>query len=409
MNFGPRVVTTLGLSLVCVVSATGCQEGEHPLSETPLPEQEMAEAPFNAPVKDPLTVMSRNLYHGGDIGPVLQVGFSDLELLAETAAGVWAEVQANDFSERAVAIVDEIQAADADIVGLQELALFVSLGLNPSTGSFDVTGAIDFRGILEAELANRGLPYSFAAVQDNTQVTVPVAGFDAGGRFIPSHLVQMTIRDAVLVRGDLNVESVEQGNYDTVVPLGTDPFGDPIQLSRGWIRVTADVDGVPHHFVNTHLEIQSFSPFQLLQTEELLTNITADLDGVIILMGDFNSDAAALPGAPTWTLTYAEVQAAGFRDIWTEAHPGAAFPGLTCCNASDLRNQEPSFYQRIDFIFVRTPEMKGPHGHLPGVVRARVIGDDPEARTAPNGLWPSDHAGVVADLFWPPGQLGKHK
>ena len=32
------------------------------------------------------------------------------------------------------------------------------------------------------------------------------------------------------------------------------------------------------------------------------------------------------------------------------------------------------------------------------VLSAWVVGDRPEDRTSPHRLWPSDHAGVVADL-----------
>jgi len=293
----------------------GCDESAHPLAEDLPEELQMTSAPFRSPVKDPLTVMSRNLYHGGDIGPVLAVGFSDLALLTATAARVWEEVQANDFNERVVALVDEIEEAMPDIIGLQELAQFVIFGLNPSTGGYDFAGVIDFETILVGELTSRGLPYSFVAVQENTVVRVPVAGFQTSEQYVPTQLVQLSIRDGVLVRNGLHIDDVSQGNYGAIVPLGVDPFGNPIEMKRGWIRVDAQVDGVPHHFVSTHMEIQSFAPFQLMQTEELLTEVVADLDGVTVLMGDFNSDAAASPGAQSWTPTYLEITSAGFSDV----------------------------------------------------------------------------------------------
>ncbi len=238
---------------------------------------------------------------------------------------------------------------------------------------------------------------------------VPVEGFELGDRFIPTQLVQLAVRDGVLVRQGLHVEEVTQGNYAAVVPLGMDPFGNPIQMKRGWIRVDAQVDGVPHHFVNTHMEIQSFSPFQVMQTQELLNEIVAGLDGVTILMGDFNSDAAAGEGAMTWTPSYGEIIASGFLDSWAMVNPGRASQGLTCCQASDLRNPLPDFDQRIDFIFLRAAGLKGPQGHFPGAMTVEIIGDDAGRKTTPNGLWPSDHAGLVANLWWAPGQLKKLK
>jgi hypothetical protein len=53
-----------------------------------------------------------------------------------------------------------------------------------------------------------------------------------------------------------------------------------------------------------------------------------------------------------------------------------------------LLNAQPVFDQRIDFIFTR---------NLPGnahAVHREVVGDRTVDRRA--GLWPSDHAGVVA-------------
>jgi len=393
------VLALLGLTV-------GCEPESHPFAEVAPDALHILEAPAASAALHPLTVMTRNLYHGGDIAPVLAVGFSDLELLTETAAGVWAEVQGNDFHERVVALVDEIEAADPAVVGLQELAEFTTFALNPATGSFVVTGGIDFEAILEEELSSRGLPYSILAVQPSTVVRVPVAGMDMGGTFIPTQLVQLAVQDGVLARNDLTVESVTQANYGVAVPLGTDPFGNPIEMKRGWIRVDTDVGGVAHHFVSTHMEIQPFAPYQMLQTEELLTEVVGGLDGVTILMGDFNSNAAGSEGDPTWTPTYQMVRESGFTDLWAMTHPGSASQGLTCCQASDLLNPVPTFYERVDFIFMKADALKGPDGHLPGVATIELVGVDPELKTVPNGLWPSDHAGLVADLFWAPGQLG---
>lgn len=397
------------LSILAVGLLAGCDDGSHPLTPDLQEDLQVTAEPFNSPVKNPVTVMTRNVYLGGDIGPVLAVGFNNLEVLSNAAAGVWAEIQANDFHERAVALVDEIEAAHPDIVGLQELAQFVTFGLDMATGSYGVTGVIDFETILQGELDARGLPYSFLAVQDNTEVRVPVAGLGSHPQFIPTHLVQLNERDAFIVRNDLDVVGVTQGNYEAVVPLGLDPFGNPIEMMRGWIRVDAEIDGVPHHFISTHLEIQPFSPVQLLQTEELLTEIADGLDGVTVLLGDFNSDAAGSLGDPTWTPTYQEILAAGFQDSWRMVNPGKSAEGLTCCHDSDLQNPMPDFSQRIDFIFIRTEGLEGPDGHFPGAMSVEIIGNDPYLKTQPSGLWPSDHAGVVADFWMAPGQFKKLK
>jgi len=262
---------------------------------------------------------------------------------------------------------------------------------------------IDFQTIMEDELAARGLDYSFVATQDNTQVQVPVTGVDAGGQFIPTELVQLTVRDGILLRGTMVPDAVFKGHYDHLVSLGSDPFGNPIQLIRGRMRVDIDLDGIPHHFVNTHLEIQSFPSVQAGQTEELLTEVVAGLDGVTIMTRDFNSDADGSSGSAAWTASYGEIRSAGFQDGWAMGNRGSRSHGPTCCQASDLRNSTSGLESRIDFVFIRVPGPAGRHGHIPGTLTVDRTGADPSLKTVPNGLWPSDHAGLVAKLWLAPG------
>jgi hypothetical protein len=155
--------------------------------------------------------------------------------------------------------------------------------------------------------------------------------------------------------------------------------------------------------VNTHLEIQPFAPIQHLQTAELLTEVVYGLEGVTVMTGDFNSDAAAGPGAPSWTESYDMIRTAGFADAWLEAEPAPGVSGVTCCQASDLRNDASQLYQRIDFVFIRLPRGKGPGHHIPGRIDVDVVGDEVADKVGLNNLWPSDHAGVVADFWLPPG------
>jgi endonuclease/exonuclease/phosphatase (EEP) superfamily protein YafD len=101
----------------------------------------------------------------------------------------------------------------------------------------------------------------------------------------------------------------------------------------------------------------------------------------VVLVGDFNS-------APTGmtTMSYATV-AGGFTDAYAKVNPGQ--PGFTCCTDIAAATSMPS--SRIDIVFYR------------GGVTAQaveIVGVDP-AKRSPAGLWPSDHAGVVASLQVP--------
>lgn len=343
-----------------------------------------------------LTVLSWNVYHGGDIDPILEVGFQDLDLLASTAERVWTEVRANDFRDRAVALVDGIQGTNPDLVGLQEVARFSTSALDLATGRFRSVDLFDFRTILESELETRGLPYSFIGEVENTKAGVPVDGSRLKDRFIPTQLVELTLRDAVLVKDGFAVDGVSRGNYRAEVLLGVDHMGGEIRMRRGWVRVDARVGEARARFVNTHLEIQPHSQVQQLQAKELLEEVVPGSDGVTVLLGDFNSDAAATPGDPSWTPTYDKITHAGFVDAWAASRGDSETGGLTCCHGSDLRDLTAVLDQRIDFIFFRPPEGPQPAGWEVTPDGAKVIGRAPGKGTSPGGRWPSDHAGLCA-------------
>ena len=413
MQMNQILRSVLFLPLMCIGVLAACVDNANPMAEVEeLDELTMAESPKQLLKLDPLTVMSRNVYLGGDIAPVLGVGFSDLRLLSEVAAGVWGEVQGNDFTERALALVDEIQEKKPDIVGIQELAQFVVLNID-GVGNYipDYAGIVDFQGILEAEIEARGLPYAFIAVQENTTVRVPVAGMEVPetvipGGFLPTQMVQLTIRDGVLAREGLKIQATSQGNYATKVPLGIGPDGSPIELKRGWIRVDVDYKGVPHHFITTHMEVQSFSSFQVQQAQELLDRV-AGLDGVTVLLGDFNSDATARKGDPSWTPTHKMITKAGFGDAWERTRWGRRAPGLTCCHLSDLSNSTSTFDERIDFIFVRTIGLRSPLKRYPGLMALAVIGDEPQDRTVRTSSGrPTTEALWRTSMVLRPGSVG---
>lgn len=151
------------------------------------------------------------------------------------------------------------------------------------------------------------------------------------------------------------------------------------------------IRGKAVRFINTHLDGDCSDPtIQLAQAQEILqgpVQEARDQDHPVILLGDLNSKADG-----TGTSTYAELlkPAAGFVDTWTKGGSGL---GFTCCQNDDLLNTESVLSDRRDFVLFR-------HGPFK-VTDAQVVGANPLDRT-PSGLWPSDHAGVVAELRFPP-------
>jgi exonuclease III len=77
---------------------------------------------------------------------------------------------------------------------------------------------------------------------------------------------------------------------------------------------------------------------------------------------------------------------AGFVDAFRTARPND--PGFTCCQAENLLNVNSALSSRIDLI-----QFRGPFT----IENVQVVGASPADRLH-LGLWPSDHAGVVATL-----------
>ncbi|MGI9625716.1 MAG: endonuclease/exonuclease/phosphatase family protein [Longimicrobiales bacterium] len=336
-----------------------------------------------------LRVASWNVYLGGDIAPVFAADFSDPAAVTEAASTVWNQVQSSGIPERARAIVDRLAEERPHLVGLQEAFQFVELD-----GSFTpIAPPLDMLAEIEAEISSRGLPYHAVAVQAATSSALPVR-IDFSTLQV-DRWVAFTDRIVMLVRDDVDVEGTAQGTYAATFPLA-----EGLDLTRGWIRTEVHHRGRVFQVVNTHLEGQSLAPIQALQVDELLASIAVGHPGTTILMGDLNSDAAAGPGAPSWTPSYDRLIDAGFIDSWVRARPRKR-RGFTCCQDPDLRNSASVADQRIDFVLIGTDAKHRGRKRFRGRIRSTLIGEDPEDKTVPNGLWPSDHAGLVTELVLP--------
>jgi endonuclease/exonuclease/phosphatase family metal-dependent hydrolase len=367
----------------CVALGTACSGDALEPASTPA----FASALPGA-VSGSVTVMTRNVYLGADVDAVISAPPDQVPI---AAAQAFATVQATDFPARAEALADEIAATNPHLVGLQEVVLFRTQtpgdaalgGTEPATEVFQ-----DFLEILLDALAARNLDYRVVVVQQAFDAEVPaLIGIGPGG---PQFMdVRLTDRDAILARGDVSTSDPRGANFTANLPISIG--AQSLVIPRGWTSTVATVGRHTFRFVNTHLETQAAPPVQVAQAAELLSIAQAD-PLPVIMAGDFNSDAGG-----TQTATYGMLTAAGFRDVWLDAHPES--PGLTCCHASDLRNETASFDQRIDLILVGDV-FRTLNAGLAGGVHVTVVGDEPADRT-PSGLWPSDHAGVVASLRLP--------
>ncbi len=349
-----------------------------------------------------IKVMSRNLYLGADLAPaLLATGQVDL---FEEAFKVTDAVRETNFTARARKLADEIQAQNPHLVGLQEVALWrrgpVGTFDGPATPSTEVV--YDFLDEIRNQLRNRGLRYTVAVVQTETDFEVPIDNVEddmLGNGGNPANLrdARLTMRDAILVRKGVKVTKKESDNYNTALPVDIAPAGagpEDILAPRGWTAVNAQVrkrkNRKRFRFVNTHLE--AFSAFiRRAQASELVAaGGPVDSNRPVILVGDLNSDPAdpSIDPGPPGTIgnaaAYGLVAGAGFYNRGVSVD--------TCCHDADLLNPTAAFgsNSRIDHILTDTPGKVVPLG-------ATLIGTDPAFKTS-TGLWPSDHGGVVARL-----------
>lgn len=322
--------------------------------------------PSGAADAEPLTAMTYNLYVGASMTEL--IGITNRMEVPAAVADVYAMTKAADFNERVAGVVASVKAHKPHIIGLQEVSLIrtQSPGDRLSGGLHAEDVAFDFREILTDALQAEGLNYQVAAQIQNFDVEMPMrvdGGLDD---------IRLTDFDVILTRDDVAVSRPDEANYESVFSV------DALQVSapRGYAAIDAVVSGTKYRVVNTHLE--SFDKdIRVAQTRELIDALR-DEPLPIILLGDFNSPA---PDGSAYQM----LLSAGYQDVWQAESAGA---GATCCQASDLKNETSELNDRIDQIFTRNFERAVSD-------MTQTVGDRPSDRL-PSGLWPSDHAGVVA-------------
>jgi hypothetical protein len=341
-----------------------------------------------------LTVMTRNLFLGADLAPAIQA--TTIPQAIDGAGTIWNELQRTRFRQRAVPLAREIKRSKADLVGLQEVALWRKQ--TPSDGGAPPISPIptatratrvefDFLAILMRKLKG----YRVVVVQNEFEAELPVDqdGNDATGTGPLATLgadfdARLTMRDVILVRRASKVQlgRTRKGNFDTRYEPNVG--GVVIPVDRGWASVEArlrDRNKVRRfRFVNTHLEAFGDPAIREAQAKELIAG-PLDTRRQVILVGDLNSGIARHnePEQPGDDLAFRALADFGMKD------KGAV---QSCCY-DDLFDPSAVFDHTVDHVLTK-----------PGLRKrsAFVTGDDRSQRT-PAGLWPSDHGGVVSRLL----------
>lgn len=290
-----------------------------------------------------LRVATYNVYLGVDLSLLFGV---PQESMDEVVTELLRQLTVTDFPTRARAIARVLVDADVDLVGLQEVTTWTRGG----------ELLCDFQAELVDALEELGGEYGVHAANDN---------FSGSG-------ADMTILGAnlILVRRGIEVLDERTGDFRSGLTVAT-PMGD-VRIARSWGWVDVLHGGRRMRFATTHTEAYD-EGVRNAQRDELLAEI-GDPGCPVVLVGDFNAppDRVGL-GAP-------------YSDAWVVAG-GDPAGGFTCGQAADLLNEQSALHERIDYVWVRDAD----------VVGCRLLGVSPRDRT-PSGLWPSDHAGVLAEI-----------
>lgn len=148
-----------------------------------------------------------------------------------------------------------------------------------------------------------------------------------------------------------------------------------------------------NHFQSAHVAQELEREQQALLAAQAIERLIAEQDRHAILTGDLNAG----PEAASVRFLMGRQSLAGtsvcYLNAWDRVHPGE--PGHTFTNRSplvaDAHSDWPS--QRLDHILLRFGEGGGPSLDITG---CEVVFDHPV-----NGIWPSDHFGLVADFAAP--------
>jgi endonuclease/exonuclease/phosphatase family metal-dependent hydrolase len=362
-----------------------------------------------------LTVMTRNLYLGADLTPIITA--PSVDAAVDAGGQIVNQVHATKFpSVRAASIAAEIKKRKPDIVGLQEGALWrtgpVNIGavgtpsastIDPAGGDFitDLLNAINAKG-KKASAAKKGkkkggVQYTLAVVKPEFDAEFPVNDNGSGsGLAGADHNERLTMRDAILVRKGAGVKfkNPTSGTYNTLLKVSVG--GIAFNVTRGWTAIDVKARGKSFHFVNTHLEAFDSSgsndtnqgttlgkgDVRAAQATQLVGPGGAANSGrPVILLGDMNSDDDTVQPNGDRN-AYAALTAGGLSERST-ANP------LGCCLNDPFLvggpNSIADFDHQVDHVLTNKGKIRFVKGFVDG-------------RTPVNGLYPSDHAALTSVL-----------
>ena len=309
-----------------------------------------------------LTVMSRNLYLGSDVGVAMKL----LPNFPAAAQFMWDQVKVTDFAQRAPLLAKEAARIKPDVIGIQEATIWYCKK-DLWSGNVEVFNFLD-QLIKETKQTGVGYSlaklnsksafnpgYSIAAIPYLTKVVDPQT-------FRPlfkqdSASCGFTIGDALLVRDDRMNDIKQLGNSEYEATYSIIPTLMTIYRGYSWLDLASGKSTV--RIVTTHLESiwdHDVIPNSVLQARQLVEDLKATTMPLIV-MGDFNAD-------------YRDPRAANESNPGEQPVVGKACPKASArdCNA---------YWTMIDGGFINaSPDVKDPKNFTWG---AGALLDGPDA------------------------------
>ncbi len=359
-----------------------------------------------------ITVMTRNIYLGADVGKALAL-IPDLPAAAQY---MWDQMRKTDFESRSKLLAGEINQYKPDVIGIQEATIwrcqknlwskattiydFVEILLKQLSGEYEVA---ELNG---ATAYNPG--FSISPIPYLTKVIDPevfqrifsqdsaFCGFETG--------------DTLLVKKQLQSEVINLGNSEYEASYSIVPT--LMTIYRGYTWADIKINGTPTRFITTHLESiwdENKIPNSARQAGQLISD-TSNTKMPLIVMGDFNSDpkdprkkGVLNPGlqpveslnCPPNTSTCSAYKLMIENDF-IDAGPNSldpknftwgmnaqlSGPDLERKSAAQKFGNQFGFTDRLDYVFVKNNVR---------VNSAEIIGVKPP--------YASDHAGVVVKIL----------
>ena len=243
----------------------------------------------------PLTVMSRNLYLGADVGVAMEL----IPNFSAAAQFMWDQVSATDFTKRAPVLAREVIDQNADVIGLQEATHWYC---KKNFWSKKVV-VYDFTKEFLAETKNLGheyvlasksgvdalnIGYSIPAIPYLTMVSDPSAFQPLFGS--DKAACGFEIGDALVVKKELAGSVLKVGNTEFEASYSIIP--KVMTIYRGYTWADLDYNGSKVRIVTTHLESlwdKDKVPNAALQAQQLISDLQSTKMPLIVI-GDFNSD-----------------------------------------------------------------------------------------------------------------------